>query len=76
MVIAVESKKLRMADQEAIIMFLHFYKLVFLGTKFAGRIGWSSTLMIYHIDVHVDREAVLAETKPAKKSPGGPELNV
>jgi hypothetical protein len=38
MVIAVESKKLRMADQEAIIMFLHFYKLVFLGTKFAEKV--------------------------------------
>jgi hypothetical protein len=38
MEVAVDSKKLRLPDQEAIIMFLHFYKLIFLGTKFAEKV--------------------------------------
>jgi len=36
--VAVDSKKLRLPDQEAIILFLHFYKLIFLGTKFAEKV--------------------------------------
>ena len=38
MEVAFDSKKLRLPDQEAIILFLHFYKLVFLGTKFAEKV--------------------------------------
>lgn len=36
--VSVESKKLRLPDQEAVILFLHFYKLVFLGTKFTEKV--------------------------------------
>ena len=36
--VAVDSKKLRLPDQEAVILFLHFYKLIFLGTKFAEKV--------------------------------------
>jgi len=35
---AVESKKLRLPDSEAIILFLNFYKLIFLGTRFAEKV--------------------------------------
>jgi hypothetical protein len=35
---AVESKKLRLPDAEAIILFLNFYKLIFLGTRFAEKV--------------------------------------
>ena len=36
--VAVETKKLKLPDQEAIILFLNFYKLIFLGTKFAEKV--------------------------------------
>ena len=38
MVAAVESKKLRITDSEAVILFVHFYKLVFLGTPFKEKV--------------------------------------
>jgi hypothetical protein len=39
MAAGVEGKKLRVIpDSEAIILFLHFYKLIFLGTRFTEKI--------------------------------------
>jgi hypothetical protein len=39
MAAGVEGKKLRVIpDSEAIILFLHFYKLIFLGTRFTEKV--------------------------------------
>ena len=38
MEVAIYSKKLKMEDSEAIILFIDLYKLVFLGTKFTEKV--------------------------------------
>jgi len=35
---AIQSKKLKLADSDAIILFFDFYKLIFLGTKFTEKV--------------------------------------
>ena len=35
---AIQHKKLKLADSDAIILFFEFYKLVFLGTKFTEKV--------------------------------------
>ena len=35
---AIASKKLKLTDSDAILLFFEFYKLVFLGTKFAEKV--------------------------------------
>jgi hypothetical protein len=35
---AIQSKKLKLADSDAIILFFEFYKLIFLGTKFTKKV--------------------------------------
>ena len=36
--VAIQHKKLKLADSDAIILFFEFYKLIFLGTKFTGKV--------------------------------------
>ena len=38
MEVAIQHKKLKLADSDAIILFFEFYKLVFLGTKFTEKV--------------------------------------
>ena len=35
---AITSKKLKLQDSDAIILFFEFYKLIFLGTKFTAKV--------------------------------------
>ena len=36
--IAITSQKMKIPDSDAIILFVDFYKLIFLGTKFTERV--------------------------------------
>ena len=36
--VAIQHKKLKLADSDAIILFFEFYKLIFLGTKFTEKV--------------------------------------
>ena len=36
--VAIQHKKVKLADSDAIILFFEFYKLIFLGTKFTAKV--------------------------------------
>ena len=36
--VAIASQKMKIPDSDAIILFVNFYKLIFLGTKFTERV--------------------------------------
>ena len=38
MEVAIHTKKLKLEDSDAIILFINFYKLIFLGTKFTEKV--------------------------------------
>ena len=81
--VAYESKKLKLPDQEAIILFLHFYKLIFLGTKFAEKVlqiklqnseALTDKIVIVEeetkVDVLIDTSEI-SEPDPTSKNSGG-----
>ena len=36
--VAITAQKMKISDSDAIILFVNFYKLIFLGTKFTERV--------------------------------------